>query len=122
MKWRTLMVAAALSVAACGCGENEGSRNRTTSKAVPAPSPVGTWTAGDRHSVYQRLTIYASGKFISETVDFTGDVKGGFAGRWSQDGPALRFEWGSSLADHGSCSGNIYAPDSLTFGATRFHR
>lgn len=86
------------------------------------PDPTGSWTSGDRNSVYSRLTVRASGTFSFETVDFTGDVKGGYSGTWRMDGKSVRFEWGSGGADSGSCSGRKSGRDTLVFGSTTFSR
>src|SRR5882724_3467920 len=50
------------------------------------PDPTGTWIEGDQNSVYNRLVVRSSGTFVFQTVDFTGDVKGGYSGRWSMSG------------------------------------
>ena len=98
------------------------SKEETT---VPAnASPFGVWvdkSGTGNGDVYSRLSISPSGTFKFEVVDFTGDVKGGYSGRWSSSGRSLRFEWGG-MADGGSSPGAINGPDSLTLGATTFHR
>lgn len=86
------------------------------------PDPTGTWTAGDRNSVYNRLTVKSSGTFSFQTVDFTGEVKAGYSGTWRTDGRSVRFEWGSGGADSGSCSGRRTGPNDLVFGSTTFTR
>lgn len=97
-----------------GSGQAQGPRNAVD------PDPTGTWTAGDRNSVYNRLIVRSSGIFSFETVDFTGAIKGGYSGRWTMSGNSVRFEWGGT-ADSGSCSGQRTGPDTLVFGATTFH-
>lgn len=84
--------------------------------------PSGTWTSGDKNSVYSRLVVRSSGTFSFQTVDFTGDVKGGYSGTWKMNGKSVRFEWGSGGADSGSCSGRKTGTGSLVFGATTFTR
>ena len=85
------------------------------------PDPTGTCVEGNQNSVYNRLVVRSSGSFSFQTVDFTGDVKGGYSGRWSMSGSSVWFEWGG-IADHGSCSGYKSGPNSLVFGATTFRR
>lgn len=85
------------------------------------PNPVGTWIEGDRNSVYNRLVVNPAGTFSFQTLDFTGDVKGGYSGRWSMSGSRVQFEWGG-IADHGGCSGYKSGANSLVFGATTFSR
>lgn len=86
------------------------------------PNPTGTWTSGDRNSVYSRLTVRASGSFSFETVDFTGDVKGGYSGTWRMDGKSVRFEWGKGGADSGASSGRKTGGNTLVFGSTTFRK
>jgi len=96
------------------------SRSETQGASLD-PDPTGTWYAGDRDSVYSRLVIHSSGAFTFQTLDFTGDVKGGYSGRWSRTGSSIRFEWGG-LADRGTCTGYKSGPNNLVFGATTFGR
>jgi hypothetical protein len=81
--------------------------------------PTGTWTTGDRNLV---LAESSSGFFRLEPVHFTGDVKGGYSGRWQMNGNSIRFEWGGGGADSGSCSGRKTGRNSLVFGSTTFSR
>ena len=83
------------------------------------PDPAGTWTTGDRNLA---LAVSSSGRFRLEPVHFTGDVKGGYSGRWQMSGNSIRFEWGSGGADSGSCSGRKTGRNSLVFGSTTFSR
>ena len=114
----TSMLLSALLSGGCGDSGTSG----TTASATVDPDPTGTWSSGDKNSVYSRLTVSSSGAFSFETVDFTGDVKGGYSGRWQMEGNSVRFEWGSGGADSGSCSGRKTGSDSLVFGATTFTR
>jgi hypothetical protein len=84
--------------------------------------PTGTWyDKSGGNDVYNRLTVNASGTFMFEVVDFTGDVKPGwFSGRWKMQGNSVRFEWGEGAAS-GSCSGQRTGADSLVFGSTTFY-
>lgn len=100
---------------------NSDRADRQSASSSVDPNPTGTWTAGNRNSVYSRLTVSSSGRFSFETVDFTGDSKGGFSGRWQMNGNSVRFEWGSG-ASSGSCSGGKTGSDSLVFGGTTFSR
>ena len=118
-----IILAIGLIVAVSGCGENSKSdRVAADTKASVDPDPTGTWAAGDRNSVYNRLTVRSSGSFKFETADFTGDVKGGYSGTWSMNGNSIRFEWGSGGADSGSCSGRKTGRSSLVFGSTTFSK
>lgn len=121
-KLSLLIVAIGLAVNGCGKGQGSESGNRGSNATTSIdPNPTGTWTAGDRNSVYNRLLVRSSGTFSFETVDFTGDVKGGYSGRWKMNGNSIRFEWGG-IADSGSCSGRKIGRNSLVFGATTFSR
>jgi hypothetical protein len=117
-----LIVVIGLAVNGCGKGQGSESGNRG-SKATTSidPHPTGVWAAGDRNTVYNRLLVRSSGTFSFETVDFTGDVKGGYSGRWKMNGNSIRFEWGG-IADSGSCSGRKIGWNSLVFGSTTFSR
>ena len=118
-----LGLALGLVTAVSGCGQNSNSdKVAPQAKSSVDPDPTGTWTEGDRNSVYNRLTVRSSGRFSFETVDFTGDVKGGYSGRWKMNGNSIRFEWGSGGADSDSCSGRKTGRNSLVFGATTFSR
>ena len=97
--------------------------SETTASASVDPDPTGTWSDGDQNSaIHNRITITSYGTFSFETIDFTGDVKGGYSGRWHMNGNSIRFEWGSGSADSGSCSGYKTGQNSLLFGSTSFHR
>lgn len=99
---------------------SSGPSTRNSSQNVD-PDPTGTWVEGDQNSVYNRLVVRSSGSFSFQTVDFTGDVKGGFSGRWSRSDNSIQFQWGG-VADGGSCSGYRSGPNSLVFGGTTFYR
>lgn len=86
-------------------------------ETVTDPDPTGKWTSGDKNSVYSRLTVSSIGTFNFETVDFTGDVKGGYSGSWEMNGKSVRFVW-----DGGSCSGRRTASRTLVFGSTTFQK
>lgn len=116
-----LIVTIGLAVNGCGQGDKSDSGN-TNSQASVDPNPTGTWTEGDRNSVYNRLVVRSSGTFSFQTIDFTGDVKGGYSGTWRMDGQSVRFEWGRGGADSGSCSGRKTGKNSLVFGSTTFSR
>jgi len=124
LSWSVFAVVVIIGLASrsaeSGSSSGGGSSSSPSSSSAVA-DPTGTWIEGDQQSVYNRLVIRSSGTFSFQTVDFTGDVKGGYSGRWSSSGRSLRFEWGG-LADGGSCSGSINGSRSLTFGATTFHR
>jgi hypothetical protein len=121
-KLSLLIVAVGLGVNGCGQGQGSNSGNsRSNASTSIDPNPTGTWTAGDKNSVYNRLVVKPSGTFRFETVDFTGDVKGGYTGNWKAIGNSIRFEWGG-IADSGSCSGRKIGRNSLVFGATTFSR
>jgi hypothetical protein len=94
----------------------------SNTKPTVDPDPTGTWTAGDKNSVYSRLVVSSSGSFSFETVDFTGDIKGGYSGTWKMNGNSIRFEWGRGGADSGSCSGRKTGRNSLVFGSTTFSK
>jgi hypothetical protein len=120
MSWAVAAVVIVIGIV--GGSANSGTRasggNSTTSPSTAFdPDPTGTWTAGDRNSVYNRLAVRSSGTFSFETVDFTGDVKGGYSGSWEMNGTSIRFSW-----DGGSCSGHKTGRNSLVFGATTFSR
>ena len=85
------------------------------------PDPTGTWTAGDTSSVYSRLVVQPTGTFSFQTVDATGDVKGGYSGSWRMHRESIRFEWGGK-ADAGSCSGHRIGFKTLVFGSTKFSK
>ena len=106
-------------------GNNSGTtatRSGATKENSVDSDPSGTWTSGDKNSVYSRLVVSSSGTFSFETVDFTGDVKGGYSGSWEMNGTSIRFKWGSGGADSGSCSGRKTGRNSLVFGSTTFRK
>jgi len=122
--WGVFIVVVIIGLASGG--GNSDSRTSSTDRQNESssidPDPTGTCTAGDKNSVYSRLTIDSSGTFSFETVDFTGDVKGGYSGTWETKGKSVRFEWGSGGADSGSCSGRRTGSRTLVFGSTTFHK
>jgi hypothetical protein len=121
-KLSLLIVAMGLAVNGCGKGQRSESGNSSAhTRTSIDPNPTGTWIEGDRNSVYNRLVVRPSGTFRFETVDFTGDVKGGYWGNWKAKGNSIRFEWGG-IADSDSCSGRKIGRNSLVFGATTFNR
>ena len=123
LSWSVFAIVVIIGIASHSAesGSSSSSGSPSSSSATAVADPTGTWVEGDQQSVYNRLVIHSSGTFSFETVDFTGDVKGGYSGQWSGSGRSLSFKWGG-MADGGSCSGSINGPNSLTFGATTFHR
>ena len=122
MSWAVAAVVVVIGIAGgsanSGTGAGAGGGDSTTSPSTALdPDPSGTWTAGDRNSVYSRLVVSSSGIFSFETVDFTGDVKGGYSGSWELNGTSIRFKW-----DGGSCSGRRSGKNSLVFGSTTFRK
>jgi len=91
-----------------------GSPSSTTSDIDT--SPVGVWIEGDTSSVYNRLTVSSSGYYRFETVDFTGDVKGGHSGTWELRGTTVHY-----IYDGGEITG-YRSRNGLSYGATTFHR
>ena len=116
--WAVSLLVVVIGLAVSGCGQGSKSDNSSTNtKTSVDPNPTGTWTAGDRNSVYNRLAVRSSGTFSFETVDFTGDVKGGYSGSWERKANSIRFKW-----DGGSCSGRRSGRNNLVFGSTMFSR
>jgi hypothetical protein len=115
IKPAALLFCLALSLAGCGKSATE-----QPSVAALDSEPTGTWTEGDQNSVFNRLVIKSSGRFSFQTVDFTGDVKGGYSGTWRMNGNSVRFEWGSG-AKSGACDGRKISADSFEFGGTVFY-
>jgi hypothetical protein len=112
-----------LALVLSGCGQSETKTEINANSASHTPTdPVGTWTSGDKDSVFSRLTVLSSGTFRFETVDFTGDVKDGYSGRWQMKGKSIQFEWGGGGADSGSCSGRRTGERTLVFGSTTFRK
>jgi hypothetical protein len=97
----------------------ERSRSDEPKKALTPvdPSPVGTWIDGDTSTVYNRLTVSSSGFYKFETVDFTGDVKGGHSGRWRLNGSSVHY-----IYDGGEITGSKVGQNGLSYGATTFYR
>ena len=90
-------------------------RNQNSASEID-PSPVGVWIEGDTSSVYNRLTVRSSGSYAFETVDFTGDVKGGHSGTWELRGTTVHYIYdGGEITGYRSRSG-------LSYGATTFRR
>jgi len=119
----SLLIVLVIGLTVSGCKQSNKSGDTMPSTKISIyPNPTGTWTAGDRNSVYNRLVVRSAGSFSFETVDFTGDVKGGYSGTWRMNGKSIRFEWGRGGADSGSCSGRKTGRNSLIFGATTFHK
>jgi hypothetical protein len=117
-----LIVGICLAVNGCGKGQRSESGNSSAdTKTSIDPNPTGTWIEGNRNSVYNRLVVKPAGTFRFETVDFTGDVKGGYWGNWKAKGNTIHFEWGG-IADSGSCSGRKIGRNSLVFRAKTFSR
>lgn len=124
LTWSIFVICLIIGIASNG-GHTAGDLSSGSGSASGSqfdPDPTGTWTAGDKNSVYSRLTVGSSGTFSFETVDFTGDVKGGYSGTWEMNGKSIHFEWGGGGADSGSCSGRKTGQNRLVFGSTTFSR
>jgi hypothetical protein len=124
VSWAVAIVVLLIGIGSNGSHSGGGlsTESGSASSSQLDPDPTGTWTAGDKNSVYNRLTVSSLGTFDFETVDFTGDVKGGYSGSWEMNGTSIRFKWGSGGADSGSCSGRKTGRNRLVFGSTTFSR
>jgi hypothetical protein len=80
MTWATFIIVMIVGFAGGSANSDQktsrGTFHQSSSSSFDS-DPSGVWIAGDQSSVYSRLEIDPGGSFAFQTVDFTGDVKGG---------------------------------------------